>query len=56
MREQAPGFAPAWEQALRDAGEDAQSAESGLKKLVRKVIPALGISSSAPAKDVDSEA
>jgi len=56
MREQAPGFAPAWEQALRDAEEDAQSAESGLKKLVRKVIPALGTSSSAPAKDLDPSA
>jgi len=56
MREQAPGFAPAWEQALRDAEENAQSADSGLKKLVRKVIPALGTSSPAPAKDEDPSA
>jgi DNA repair exonuclease SbcCD ATPase subunit len=56
MREQAPGFAPAWEQALRDAEEDAQSAESGLKKLVRKVIPAIGSSSPAPAKNEEPKA
>ncbi len=42
MREQAPGFAPAWERALRQAEADADSADSGLRKLVRKVIPGLG--------------
>ncbi len=42
MREQAPGFAPAWEKALRQAEIDADSADSGLKKLVRLVIPGLG--------------
>ncbi len=49
MREQAPGFAPAWEKALRLAEADADAAESGLKKLVRRVIPGLGNSSSQPA-------
>lgn len=39
MREQAPGFAPAWEKALRDAEEDVAASEGGLKRLIRKVIP-----------------
>lgn len=42
MREQAPGFAPAWEKALRQAETELDAAESGLRKLVRKVIPAIG--------------
>lgn len=42
MREQAPGFAPAWEQALRQAEIDVDAADSGLVKLVRRVIPSLG--------------
>ncbi|HVJ44914.1 MAG TPA: hypothetical protein VM511_00910 [Luteolibacter sp.] len=46
MREQAPGFAPAWEKALRQAETDLEAADSGLKKLVRKVIPGLGNSAS----------
>lgn len=40
MREQAPGFASAWEKALRDAEATEQEAEGGLKKLIRKVLPA----------------
>lgn len=39
MREQAPGFAPAWEKALRDAEAAEEAAEGGLKKLMRKVLP-----------------
>jgi hypothetical protein len=46
MREQAPGFAPAWEKALRQAEADLDAADSGLKKLVRRVIPGLGSSGS----------
>jgi chromosome segregation ATPase len=42
MREQAPGFAPAWEKALRQAEADLEAADSGLKRLVRRVMPALG--------------
>jgi regulator of replication initiation timing len=42
MREQAPGFAPAWEKALRQAESELDAAESGLRKLVRKVIPSIG--------------
>lgn len=48
MREQAPGFAPAWEQALRTAEAEYEEAESGIKKLVRKVIPGIGSNASAP--------
>lgn len=42
MREQAPGFAAAWEKALRQGEAEVDAAESGLKKLVRRVIPGLG--------------
>lgn len=44
MREQAPGFAPAWEKALRQAESEVEASESGLKRLVRKVIPGIGMS------------
>jgi len=44
MREQAPGFAGAWEKAMRQAEADMESAESGLSKLVRKVVPGLSYS------------
>ncbi len=39
MREQAPGFAPAWEKAMRDAEAAEEAAEGGLKKLMRRVLP-----------------
>ena len=39
MREQAPGFAQAWERAMRDAESTHEAAEGGLKKLMRKVMP-----------------
>lgn len=48
MREQAPGFAPAWEQALQRAESEHEAGEGGLKKLMRKVIPGIGHSSSTP--------
>jgi uncharacterized membrane-anchored protein YhcB (DUF1043 family) len=47
MREQAPGFAQAWEQAVRQATADQDAAESGLSKLIRKVLPSSGSSSAA---------
>ena len=50
MREQAPGFAPAWEKAARQAEAELDAADSGLKKLVRKVIPGLGNSSAAASQ------
>lgn len=42
MREQAPGFAAAWEKALRESEADVEGAESGLRKLMRRVMPAIG--------------
>lgn len=47
MREQAPGFASAWEKALRQGEAEVDSAESGFKKLARRVIPGLGGGSTA---------
>lgn len=47
MREQAPGFAPAWEKALRQGEAELDAADSGLKKFVRRVIPGLGNSTPA---------
>jgi len=38
LREQAPGFASAWEQALRQAETEYDETNGGLRKLVRKVI------------------
>ncbi len=39
MREQAPGFAQAWERALREATAEQEAAESGLARLMRRVLP-----------------
>jgi hypothetical protein len=47
MREQALGFAPAWEKAVRQAEAEMAASESGFGNLIRKVIP--GLSSSIPA-------
>ena len=47
MREQAPGFAQAWEQAVRQATADQDAAESGLSRLIRKVLPSSGSGSPA---------
>lgn len=55
MREQAPGFAPAWEKALRQAESEVEAADSGLVKLVRRVIPGLGNSQSAQTALVAGE-
>lgn len=55
MREQAPGFAPAWEKALRDAETAQEEAEGGFKKLIRKVIPH-ALTSSKPSTEVETEA
>jgi hypothetical protein len=48
LREQAPGFAAAWEKAFRQAETDLEATDSGLKKLIRRVIPSLGNSSAPP--------
>lgn len=42
MHEQAPGFAPAWEKAMRQGEAELEAADGGLKKLMRMVIPGLG--------------
>lgn len=42
MHSQAPGFAPAWDKALRQAEGELEAADSGLRRLVRRVIPSLG--------------
>ncbi len=56
MREQAPGFAPAWEKAFRQGETEVDAAESGLAKLVRRVIPGLGNSSAGqPALTVTED-
>lgn len=55
MREQAPGFAPAWEKALRQAEAELEAGESGLKKLVRRVIPGIGMSGTPASTAPDSE-
>jgi len=49
MRERAPGFAPAWEQALREAEDEFKQAEGGFKRLVRRVMPAIGMGASSAA-------
>ena len=55
MREQAPGFAPAWEKAMRQGEQEVDAAESGLVKLVRRVIPGLGNGNGTPAITVNEE-
>lgn len=55
MREQAPGFAGAWEKAVRDAEAEIESAESGFTKLMRKVIPSLGQSAKPVIEDAPPE-
>jgi hypothetical protein len=52
MREQAPGFAPAWEKAMRHAESEVDAAESGLSKLVRRVLPGIGNSSAQSSQPV----
>lgn len=55
MREQAPGFAAAWEKAIRQGESEVEASESGFKKLVRRVMPALGNTPSQTAVIVDEE-
>lgn len=55
MREQAPGFAPAWEKALRQAEAEIEAGENGLKKLVRKVIPGIGMAAPAAHAEIEKE-
>ncbi len=55
MREQAPGFAGAWEKAVREAETEIESAESGFTKLMRKVIPGLGNSPKPSSEETPPE-
>ncbi len=56
LREQAPGFAAAWEKAMREAEADLESAEGGFRKLVKRVIPAIGTSGVGNTADDGDEA
>jgi hypothetical protein len=57
MNEQAPGFAPAWEQACREAEAEVDASDSGLSRIVKKLVgPASGAAhtpflTTAPASD-----
>jgi hypothetical protein len=55
MREQAPGFAPAWEKALRQAEADIEATDTGIKRLVRKVIPGIGMHSGPSHSESESD-
>ena len=55
MREQAPGFATAWEKALRQGEIELEAADSGLKRLVRRVIPGLGGSAASQPPTIHIE-
>jgi len=55
MREQAPGFAAAWERAMRDAEQHAEQQDSGLMKIMRKVIPTLGTTKTKSIEDRNGE-
>lgn len=47
LQETAPGFGPAWENARRTAENEMSQAETGLSKLISKVIPRIGGTSTA---------
>lgn len=55
MREQAPGFAAAWEKAQRQAELDMEASDSGLLKLVRRVIPGLGSHPAPQATAIETQ-
>ena len=55
MREQAPGFAQAWEKAMRQAQAEQAEAEGGFKKLVKKILPALNTTSTPPSEVNDDD-
>jgi hypothetical protein len=55
MREQAPGFAAAWERAMREAEEHAEQQATGMMKIINKFIPSLGTTKTKPIEDRSSE-
>jgi hypothetical protein len=54
LREQAPGFAAAWEKAQRQAETDLEAADKGLLKLVRRVIPGLANNPGSPQTIIET--
>lgn len=55
MREQAPGFAAAWEKAQRQAEAEAEAADKGILKLMRRVIPGLGNNPATQPTVIDTQ-
>ena len=58
MREQVPGFAQAWEKAVQQAESEYQDTETGLKRLVSRVLPRIGAATvveSDEVKEKDAE-
>jgi len=55
MREQAPGFAAAWEKSLRSAEDELQAAEGGLKKLIHKIVPGFRATPASPKANDDGK-
>ena len=55
MREQAPGFAAAWEKSMREAENQMEEAEGGLKKLMRKVVPSFRSTPKASQDEKESK-
>lgn len=43
MRENYPNFASSWEKAVRQAEQEIEAGEHGFRKLVRKVMPGIGM-------------
>jgi len=55
MREQAPGFAAAWEKSMREAENQMEEVEGGLKKLMRKVVPSFRATTKAGTEEKDTK-
>lgn len=55
MRERIPAFSSAWEQALREAEDEVEAGETGLRRLVRRAFPGIGMTSSSHSEEPDKE-
>jgi len=55
MRESAPGFAQAWERAMRDSEIEQGEVEGGFRKLIRKVVPSFRSTTPALEHNPDSD-
>lgn len=55
MRERIPAFSSAWEQALREAEDEVEAGETGLRRLVRKAFPGIGMTAAAHADESDKD-